>query len=565
MIHDLKHFVQVARGGEKAQLVIKNARVYNSFTGKFSFGDIAIDDGYIAGIGHYEGETELNAGKRYAVPGFIDGHIHIESSMMTPSEFVKTVVPLGTTTIVNDPHEIANVAGTDGIRYMLEAARTLPMNIFFTLPSCVPATVMETAGAVLGAEELRPLLAEPEVLGLSEFMNVPGVLFGDDGVYDKLTMQEQLHIEGHAPGIRDNDLMAYRAAGVTSDHECVTRQEGMERLQAGMYLQIREGSAAKNLEELAKLVTPESAPYCMLVSDDRHAADLLSEGHINYVIQKALQLQLPLPTVLNMATVNTARYFGLKEIGVIAPHYRADILLFDGDGSTVPHIVIKDGRIVAQNGEFVAELPPQPKLETGKINFAPLNEESFRIPVIDGKLHIIGMVPRQIVTEHIIISASDREYAEADTEMDFVKLAVVERHKATGNVGTALLRGFGLKHGAIATTVAHDSHNLVIAGVNDADMLLAAEEIKRIGGGFTVVADGKVLGSLALPVGGLMADVPATVIAQKHEELTKISHELGVYEYNSPFSLVFLSLPVIPSLKLTDKGLVDIDKFCIIK
>lgn len=565
LIQDLKHFVQVAQGNEPAELVIKDARIYSSFTGEIIAGDIAIEDGYIAGIGTYDGKKEMFAGKRFALPGFIDGHIHIESSMMSPAEYVKTVVPLGTTTIVNDPHEIANVAGINGIKYMIDATADLPMNVYFTLPSCVPATNLEHSGAILLAEDLLPLLNRPEIIGLSEFMNVPGILFGDDVAYDKLQMRDNLHIEGHAPGLAGNKLMAYRAAGVTSDHECITREEGRERLRAGMYLQIREGSAAQNLEKLAPLVTGQTAPFCMFVTDDCHAADLLTKGHLNYVLKKARQMGIDNNLAINMVTINPARYFGFKDIGAIAPGYRADILLFDDFDEYRPYLVLKDGQIVAKKGEFLAKLDSAPMLQTGGINFAPLSEEQLRIRIIDGKLHIIGIVPHQIITEHIELNKPNEEFAEVDAEKDLLKLVVIERHHATGNVGTALIKGFGLKKGAVASTVAHDSHNLVIIGTNDADILAAAEEIKRIGGGFAIVADGKVLGSLPLPIGGLMAPLSAKEIAQKHEELTRIAHELGVYEYNSPFSLVFLSLPVIPSLKLTDRGLVDVDRFRIIK
>ena len=565
MIKDLKHFVQVAQGNEKAELVIKDARIYSSFTGEMIAGDIAIEGGYIAGIGNYEGKEEIFAGKRFVLPGFIDGHVHIESSMMCPSEYAKTVVPLGTTTIVNDPHEIANVAGIAGIKYMVESAADLPMNVYFTLPSCVPATNLEHSGATLLADDLKPLLDKPEIIGLSELMNVPGVLFGDDVVYDKLQMQENLHIEGHAPALIGNKLMAYRAAGVTSDHECITREEGRERLRAGMFLQIREGSAAKNLEKLAPVVNSQTAPFCMFVTDDCHAADLLSKGHINYVLKKARQFGIDNELAINMVTINPARYFGFKDIGAIAPGYRADILLFDDFDEYRPYMVIKDGRTVAKNGELLVNLGEPLALHTGGINFAPLNEEQLRVRVVNGKLHIIGIVPHQIITEHIELNKPGEEFAETDVEKDILKLVVIERHHATGNVGTALIKGFGLKKGAIASTVAHDSHNLVIIGTNDADILAAAEEIKQIGGGFVIVADGKVLGALPLPIGGLMASFSAAEIAKKHEELTRISHDLGVYEYNSPFSLVFLSLPVIPSLKLTDMGLVDVDKFTLIK
>ena len=347
----------MAQGKAPAELVIRGAKVYQSFTGTFADGDIAIDQGYIAGLGGYVGRETIAAEGRYALPGFIDGHIHIESSLLSPREFARAVVPIGTTAVVTDPHEIANVAGISGIRYMMNASRNLPLDTFFMLPSCVPATALEDGGARLSAEDLAPLLDEPQVLGLAEMMNVPGVLAGDPTVYEKLTMRWGLQIEGHAPGLLGKPLMAYAAAGISSDHECVTAEEGWARLAAGMYLEIREGSAAHNLTALRPILNERTAPFCLFVTDDRHPADILERGHINSIVKSAVDAGVPLSAAINMATVNPARYFGLKERGVLAPHRIADILLFDGDGSWRPSHVLKSGVLAAREGRLLLGMP----------------------------------------------------------------------------------------------------------------------------------------------------------------------------------------------------------------
>lgn len=561
MVKDLERFVAVAQGKHPAALVVRDARIYQSFAGQFRKGDIAIEQGYIAGLGDYRGQDTIDAAGRYALPGFIDGHVHIESSLLSPAEFARAVVPTGTTTVVTDPHEIANVAGLTGIRYMMAAAEHLPLDTFFTLPSCVPATEMEDSGARLTAADLEPLLDDPRVLGLAEMMNVPGVLSGAPVVYDKLTMRRGMRIEGHAPGLMGKALMGYAAAGISSDHECVTAQEGQARLEAGMYLQIREGSAARNFSALRPVVNEHTAPFCMFVTDDRLPADILARGHINSILKSAVEAGLPLSLAVNMATVNPARYFGLKERGVLAPNRLADILLFDGDGSWRPFLVLKSGAMVAREGRLLVGMPTAdfPAL-LKTVNIAPVSRRDLMISLPHKRAHVIGLVPHQLLTEKRVVEVkTEQGMAVADPARDILKLAVIERHHATGRVGMGLLQGYGLKRGAIASTVGHDSHNIIVVGANDEDMLTAIRELERIEGGFAIAAGGEVLASLALPIGGLMTPQDARTVAEENDWLTQTARQLGVSEeYDPLMTLAFLSLPVIPELKLTDRGLVDV-------
>ena len=561
---DLERFVRIAQGMEKAELVLKNAQVFHAFTGEFIQGDIAIAEGRVAGIGSYAGEREIDLAGKYITPGFIDGHVHMESSMLSPLEFGRAVAAAGTTTVIADPHEIANVAGLDGIRYMLEASRNIPIRTYFMLPSCVPATPLEDSGAELLAQDLMTVKDEPRGLGLAELMNVPGVLMGDTKVYDKLRMAEGRRVDGHAPGVRGGALMGYAAAGVHSDHECVTAEEAMERLQAGMYLLIREGSAAKNLRALLPVVNELTAPFCCFVTDDRHPADLIEEGGINHMVRLAVQLGLPAVQAIRMATVNTARYFGLCDLGVIAPHYHADLLVFEDLENWKPVMVFKGGELVAERGRaldkgncFASE-----EIEH-TVHLKELSKEQLRIPMTGDMARVIGLVPEQIITHllHRKVKVVNGE-AVSDVQNDILKIGVFERHHATGKSGAALVQGFGLKHGAIASTIAHDSHNLLVIGADDEDMLLAARELERISGGIAVVSGGMVLGSMSLPIGGLMTNSSAQEVASAVAKLVRLAHGLGVRECYDPFlTLAFLSLPVIPALKLTDRGLVDVGSF----
>jgi len=567
-MESLKRFIRMAKGEIKAELVLKNAEVFHVFTGEFIKNDVAIADGRVAGIGSYEGEREIDLAGKYLTPGFIDSHIHIESSMLSPLEFARAVVPLGTTTVVADPHEIANVTGLAGLHYLLAATADLPLNAYFMLPSCVPATDLENSGAKLLAADLAELIDEPRVLGLGEMMNYPGVLLGDSAVLAKLKLAGQKKIDGHAPGLTGKELMAYAAAGIESDHECLTAEQAREKLRTGMYLMIREGSAAKNLAALLPVINAYTAQFCCFAADDRHPADLLESGHINNMVKIAVEAGIALPTALQMATINAARYFKLADIGAIAPRCKADILVFDNLDDWQPCMVFKDGVLVAKDKkplfERSAAIPPAIK---HTMHLGEIDRQKLMIKANGSdRAHVIGLVPQQIVTRHLQMPVPVQDgIVRTDTAMDLLKLAVFERHQATGNIGVGLVQGFGLKKGAIASTIAHDSHNLIAIGTNDGDIATAARELARIEGGIAIVAEGQVLGSLALPIAGLMSEESAASVETKLGNLKKLAYELGVHEAYDPFlTLAFLSLPVIPELKLTDRGLVDVTAFAII-
>ncbi len=552
---------------EPADLVLKNAEVFHVFTGEFIQGDIAIADGYIAGTGSYFGIEEIDMSGRYIVPGLIDAHVHIESSMLTPYQFAKAALPCGVTTVITDPHEIANVCGTKGIQFMLDATEKIPLNVYVMLPSCVPSTEFENAGAKLLADDLEPFLQHSRVLGLAEMMNAPGVLTQDSGVMEKLRMARSagMHVDGHAPGLTSSQLMGYAAAGITSDHECITKEQALERLRAGIGVMLREGTAAKNLKALLPAVNPDTAPYFMFCSDDKIPAELLESGYINDMIRIAVsEGGVSVANALQMATINTARHYNLKDVGAIMPGCKADLLVLDSLNPWVPLQVYKDGRLAYDQGRLVqtgTELDSSDLEHT--VNVGELNLDALRLPLATEMAHVIGLVPYQIVTKKATLPVKRVDgCAVSDIENDVLKLAVFERHRATGNVGLGLVKGFGLKRGALASTVAHDSHNLIVIGTNDEDMLAAARELQRIGGGICIADGGEITASLALPVGGLMTNEPAQAVADKQAEIIAKAREMGVPEFYSPFlTLAFLSLPVIPSLKLTDKGLVDVDAF----
>lgn len=563
---DAKHLIKVAQGLEPADLVLKNAEVFHVFTGEFIRGDIAIADGYIAGTGSYFGIEEIDMQGRYIVPGLIDAHVHIESSMLTPYQFARAALPCGVTTVVTDPHEIANVCGAKGIQFMLDATEKIPLNVYVMLPSCVPSTDFENAGASLLAEDLEPFLQHPRVLGLAEMMNAPGVLMQDEKVMDKLRMASGagMYIDGHAPGLTSSQLMGYAAAGITSDHECITKEQAMERLRAGISVMLREGSAAKNLKALLPAVNPDTAPYFMFCSDDKIPAELLESGYINDMVRTAITEGVSVANALQMATINTARHYKLKDVGAIMPGYKADLLVLDNTNPWVPLQVYKDGRLAYDRGRLLqggTEIDTAPLENT--VNVGRLSLEDLKLPLKTEMAHVIGLVPYQIVTKKAVIPVKRVDgCAVSDIDNDVLKLAVFERHRATGNVGLGLVKGFGLKRGALASTVAHDSHNLIVIGTNDEDMLAAARELQRIGGGICIADRGEITASLALPVGGLMTNEPARVVADKQAAIIAKAREMGVPEFYSPFlTLAFLSLPVIPSLKLTDKGLVDVETF----
>lgn len=560
----LNKLIAVARGDTPADLLLANARAVNTFTAEIEHCNVAISQGYVAGLGDYtEARRVLDLEGKYLAPGLINGHTHIESSMLHIAEYAKTVVPRGTSSVVTDLHEIANVAGLKGIRYLMDCARQLPADFYFMAPSCVPATHLETAGAELAPEDLRTALRWKNMIGLGEMMNFPGVLSQDGQVMDKIMLSKGKVIDGHAPGLGGRDLNAYVAAGIGSDHESTTFEEGQEKLRRGMYLMIREGSSEKNLDDLLPLVDDRTYRRCFFVVDDRTCADLLREGDIDAVVRKAISRGLDPIRALQMATINTAEHFRLHRIGAVAPGYVANLIVVPDLAELSVDMVFYRGKLVAKGGEplFRAHWHADPEI-THTVNIGPLAIEALRIPAAMDALPVIEIVPGQIVTKRV--NAKPKVEGGSiipDTERDILKLAVVERHRATGNVGLGFVKGFGLKSGALGSSVAHDSHNIVAAGTSDQDIFAAIKEIERLQGGLAVAAGGRVLGSLALPIAGLLSEEPLETVVAKLEGLQRLASDLGCV-LPSPFAtLSFLALPVIPELRLTDKGLVDVTAF----
>ncbi len=550
-----------------ADVVLLNAKVVNVFNGEIEPGNIAITAGRVAGVGDYtEGARVIDLGGRYVAPGFIDGHTHLESSMLDVVQYARAVVPRGTLAVVTDLHEIANVAGLDGMRYMLDSARRLPLDVFLMAPSCVPATNLETPGATLDVEALRKVIRWRDCIGLGEMMNFPGVLNGDVEVMGKLDLFQGMVIDGHAPGLRGADLNAYIAAGILSDHESVTLDEAREKLERGMFIMIREGSSEKNLEALLPLVTDKTYGRCMFVVDDRSCKDLLNDGDIDAVVRKAISLGMDPVRAIQLVTINPARYFKLAGLGAIAPGYWANLVIFSDIARPEAEAVFCQGQPVARNGEPRFALAPARNTLGNTVKIKPFGIEALRLPASGDTALVIEVIPGQIVTRKKTenIKASDGAVV-PDVTRDIAKLVVVERHHATGNVGVGLVTGFGLKQGAIASSVAHDSHNIVAAGTNDEDILAAVREIERLQGGLAVTAGGKVLASLPLPVAGLLSDKPLEVVAAGLEEVEQASAQIGTV-LPAPFAtLSFVALPVIPELRLTDLGLVDVNEFRLVK
>ena len=555
--------IKVARGEAPCDLVLKGGTIVNVLSGEMYAADVGVFDGITVGVGEYKGREEVDVKGKYLSPGFIDGHVHIESSMVEVREFARAVVPLGTTSVIIDPHEIANVFGLEGIQYMLKSSKFNPLNVFLMLPSCVPATEFETSGSALKGFDLYPLLAEKWVLGIGEVMNYPGVLQQDQDVLDKITMSHEKRVDGHAPGLAGKDLCAYVAAGVRSDHEGTTVEEVREKLRLGMHIMIREGSLTKNLKDLLPLITPYNISRCLFVTDDRHPKDILEEGHVDYMVRTAIEFGIDPVSAIRLATINTADYFKLDKLGAIAPGFAADILVLDSLEEVRVGKVYKRGELVAEDGELLALPVEIPKIPLrGSVNLKFLTLEDFRIPAKGKKVRAIELVPQQILTNAFIAPAKVVDgFAESDPDNDIVKVVVVERHHASDNIGRGFLKGFGLKRGAIASSVSHDSHNIVVAGANDADMLEAVIEIARMKGGLAIVADGKVLGRLPLPIAGLMSDQPMTKVRDDLEELGEVAAGLGVQVKDPFMALSFISLPVVPELKLTDLGLFDVKTF----
>lgn len=560
----LKNRIDVANKQRKADLVIRNASIVNVFTKTLTTGDVAVSDGMIVGIGDYKGVKEIDATGKFLAPGLIDAHVHIESSMVTPQQFSQVVLPHGVTTVIADPHEIANVSGTNGLEFMLKDAEATLLDIQLMLPSCVPATSFENAGACLTAEDLVPFMLRDGVLGLAEVMDFPAVLRGDDAMLDKLLLNRQ--IDGHAAGLNENDINVYGTAGILTDHECVTKEEMMMRLERGMYVMLREGSVAKNLLALLEGVTEQNAHRCLFCTDDKHLDDLIEEGSVDYNVRTAIKQGIHPITAISMGSFNAAQCFGLHQKGAIAPGYVADFLLLDNLEKLTIAEVYKGGQLAAQNGRYVGPLQEKSDIATVQdtVRIAKLSKDSFQIPANGStKAHIIGINPNNLITEHLIEETPVVDgFFVSDTEKDLLKIAVIERHRATGNIGLGIVHGLGLKKGAIATTIAHDSHNIIAVGTTDCDIQTAAEALQSLKGGLVIVQDGKVLASLPLAIAGLMSEEPFDVVFEQLKALDESLKLIGApTHFNAFLTLSFLSLPVIPKLKLTDCGLFDVASF----
>ena len=559
---DLSRLIEVARGDAPADLIITNARIVNTFTGEIEEESVAVSQGKIAGVGDYrDAKRVVDLAGRYLVPGLIDGHFHLESSYLHVDQWARAVVPRGTLAAVTDLHEVTNVSGLAGMRYIMDCARRVPVDLFFMAPSCVPATSMETSGATLKPEDIRKALRWKRVLGLGELMNFPGVINADPHVLEKVKAAQGKPKDGHAPRVRGKALNAYLAPIIGSDHESTEYDEGLEKLRRGMHLMIREGSTEKNLEELLPLVNDGNYHRCMLVVDDRSALDILRDGDVDAVVRKAIRLGLDPIRAIQMASLNVATYFGLEGLGGIAPGYDANMLVVGDLKALDIQEVYYRGRSVAKNGRplFSAAMPANPEI-TRTMNVKPYAVEALALHAASsGPFPVIELVPGQIVTRRVDLQPGrSNGNVVADPAKDLLKLVVVERHHATGNIGIGLVKGFGLKRGALATSVAHDSHNIVVVGASDADIFAAAKEVERNQGGLAVASEGKVLASLPLPIAGLLSQEPAEVVAASIEMLEELAASLGCTTA-SPFSILsFLALPVIPELKLTDMGLVDV-------
>lgn len=559
----LAETIRIARGEQPADLLLRNARLVNVFSGQIERTDIAIAGSKIVGLGPgYQAGQIIDLAGAFVAPGLLDAHVHIESSMATPPQFARAVLPRGATTVVTDPHEIANVHGLAGIRFMLDAARETPLSIWVNLPSCVPATHMETAGARLEAGDLLTLLDEPGVLGLAEMMNYPGVIHGAPDVLAKLQGFAGRPLDGHAPGLNGQALNAYVAAGIGSDHECTTVAEAAEKLARGLYILIREATNAHNLETLLPLVTPANSRRCCFCTDDRQPADLLDQGGIDFMVRTAIAYGIDPVTAIQMATLNTAEWFGLSDRGAIAPGRRADLIIFDRLDDLRPRLVYVAGKLVARDGAMLTPPPsPSPSALPNSIHVA-WDQVDLAIPAAGRRVRVIGAIENQLVTEHLVLEAMIRDgLAVADVGRDLLKLAVIERHGVNGNVGKGFIKNIGLKAGALASSVAHDHHNIVVVGADDASMMAAARAVEAMGGGLAVAHGEQVLARLALPIAGLMSDQPIEQTRRGFDAVLAAAHTLGS-ELHDPFmAMSFMALEVIPHLKLTDVGLVDVDRF----
>lgn len=573
-IKRLSSIIDTARGEQPAGLLLLNARVVNVFTGEVNKTNVAVTDNTIAGLGevYTEAVETIDLEGAYLIPGLIDAHIHIESSLLSPRYFAEAAVRWGTTVVIADPHEIANVLGVSGVEFMLNFSEGLPVDFFFTVPSCVPATDMETSGAKLSVDDMKKLLEHPRVVGLGEMMNYPGVLFKDPQVLEKLITAAEINkvTDGHSPGLTGAELQAYLAAGIHTDHECTSLEEALEKSALGMKVIIREGTAARNLKDLLPAVNESNYRQFLFGSDDLEAHDLLNRGHINHVLKEAVSQGLDPIIAIKMATINPASTYRLLNRGAVAPGYRADLVVMPDLRSFQPALVIKNGRIAFREGRVIWPFKDDLPLRDVVLNTVHLKEninpQLFSLQIQGEKANVIELIPDQIITKKTVLSPKqDNGFILSDPDRDLLKIAVVERHRETGNVGKGLVRGMGLTSGAIASSVAHDSHNIVIIGTSDEDMSRALAEIIKMQGGFVVVREGKVEASLPLEVAGIMSQKSAPEVASGMEKVVRAAHALGAKPKNPFLTMSFLALPVIPSLKLTDRGLVDVDRFEIIQ
>ena len=561
---DRRRLADVAAGRRPAELVLKNALVVHVFTGEMTLCDVAIEGGYIAGLGSYQGLEEHDCTGKIVCPGFIDAHMHMESVMASPFELARAIVPAGTTTVIADPHEIVNVCGTAAVDYLLEATEELPLNVYLMLPSSVPATPFETNGAAFGAAEMEPYLSHPRVLGLGEVMNYPAAIGGDPEVVEKIALARRFGrlADGHAPGITGRDLQAYASLGIATEHECTTFDEAAEKLRAGLAVLVREGSAAKNTAAILGGWLKSGYPddRLLLCTDDKHIDDVSETGNVRHNVHLAIQMGVDPVTAIRMATINAARVYGLRELGAVAPGYRADLVVLDRLEDVSVRTVYKDGVELSRAFGGLAPVPV-PAVLTDSVRCRPLTEGDVALPV-EGKTHCIQLVPHQIVTRHLVEEVPCREGFFAPDAV-YTKLCVVERHGRNGNLAVCPLKGYGITGGAIATTVAHDSHNIIAAGDNDRDIVTAVNHLREMGGGYVLAAGGKILGQVPLPIAGLMSDAPWERVRDETAAILRKAYGMGIPSHVDPFTtLSFLALPVIPQLRLPDRGLFDVDHFC---
>lgn len=558
-MRNVEEKLSIARGERPAELLFKNANLVNVLSGEIYRTHVAVADGRVVGLGDYEGANVIDLEGAYLAPSLIDAHFHVESSLLTMPEFAKAVVPHGTGAVVIDPHEYANVLGLDGVRYVLESSKGLPLDFFVMLPSCVPATPFETAGARLTSDDLRLMIADERIAGIAELMNYPGVYLGTESELDKIAAGKGKNIDGHAPGLTGHRLNAYVLAGVQSDHESTELEEAREKLRLGMHLLLREGSTERNLATLAPLINAHNAANCSFATDDKLPGDLVHEGHIDHCVRKAIQMGMAPMAALQLATINTARHYRLRNFGAIAPRYWADFVVFEDLKNFTVRETYKKGKLVAARGKYLGANPAPALPPRSTMNLRYDAPADFEVPGQPGaSMRVIEIIPNQIITrEAIELPASRNGHVVSDVQRDLLKLVVVERHHATGNVGVGFVRGFKLKRGALGSTVAHDAHNVVVVGVTDEDIAHAIQALEEMQGGQVAVLDGRIQAALPLPIAGLVSDRPLDEVVQRVDALNAAAQAMGC-ELAAPFmALSFLSLSPIPQLKLTDQGLID--------